>query len=205
MTTPVAPDVADGSVDLTPLVEGGNGTSANIDYAQGSTNELLNAYPAMALVEVTTRSRPIAVRGSVFSALSAGEVRERAAPGDDGPFAVVRPATLEVLRTYRGELPACLDLAIPGGSTGRQSTSDPSFPNRLTVGGPLLALFSGSDLPNGTPNLTLLIPPQADGQFVLPFGDREPIDATSWTPPPFVPVTPAPGGIRPNPVEPGLP
>lgn len=206
-STQVPAQVASGAVDIKPLPPDALVKKASLDYPAGTTSELLNSYPLIALVQATTREKPVAVQGKGIGALAADAVAAAppAVPGSLS-FRVVRPMTLQVVRELRGDLPTCLELAIPGGSADGFAEFDPGFPRRIAVGEPMLAFFSGPDPSQSGPVLTLLVAAQPDGTFVLPFGDGTPIEVATWTVPPYAPPVDLPGGFRPRPGNgPGLP
>lgn len=141
--------------------------------------------PGLAVVTVEARGEAIAVTGRENLAASAlprtTELRP-AAPGTR-EFSVVRPATFRVDRVFRGDLPNCLTLGVPGGSTGLcVENAGPNFPDSFEVGDRFLATFSPAGSP---PGIGQLLPVSDDGTVRLPLFSTMIVDLDTWIPPPY--------------------
>lgn len=197
-TTPGAastdPSVANGSVDVAP--PGSRTTVVQGDFAAQNSVQFLSAFPAIGVVEVVARDKPVALASSQYFAVATERAlaQPRANLAVQEYFAVVRPAAFQVVETVRGTLPECLDLAVPGGSVGDFTERNGAFPARFAVGDRLLALFEQAR----PPRVSFLFPARQDGNFLLPFGEKV-VNAATWEPPAYKPPGPLPpGGLSPR-------
>ena len=200
---PPAPGQTDaGDHDTDPPAPGGQGAADSVDYAPVGTARYLQAYEAVAVVQVVSRAGGTAAPDD--HQLGARPSRPHAAPDPataarDG-FKVVRPARLAVTRLLKGELSACLELDVPGGTAGLYQYHASQFPDRFSPGDKMLGLFSTHDEQGiGVPAYAqTLLKADPDGNLTLPFGDHDHINVNTWTPPSTQPASTEPYPLVPR-------
>lgn len=194
---PAAGHADKGENDTAPPAPGGQGAADSMDYAPVNTGQYLQAYEALAVVQVVSRAGGTA--GPNDHRLGARPSGLRTAPDPaiaarDG-FKVLRPTRFAVIRQLKGQLNPCLDLDVPGGTAGLFQYRSSQFPARYGSGDKLLGLFSTHDQPGTTVTAyaQTLLKADSDGNLTLPFGDHETINVNTWTPPPAGPPPPPAG------------
>jgi hypothetical protein len=203
-----------GSHDNQPLAPNGRGVSASGGYAAGSTSELLSGADGVAVLRVVSRGAPTAAADTGMDNAK-GAARKplphQPAPATGSNFIVLRPARFVVVRNLKGAVVSgCLDLEVPGGSTGSLEVDSSEFPPQFAPGDQMLALFETHD-DHGQPTApyaTELFRADRDGSLTLPFGGHEQVNLNTWNPtigpPPTTGIGSSPNG-SPSPPPSGPP
>lgn len=179
---PRAGQTDDGSGDTAPLPPGGRGRDAINDFIGSPTPEVLGGNDAVAVLRVVSRGAPIAAADDQRGGARQSMPRR---PPEEGAqwFTVVRPMRLEVVRELKGSLPKCLDLDVPGGTSGEFSESSNVFPRQGAPGDRLLAFFATRDARGPiVPFAMAMWRADEEGWLTLPFGDGERVDLETWNP-----------------------
>jgi hypothetical protein len=166
------------------------------DYRAVPTDEALAQVDSIAVLTAVGRDAPSLPASSATAATDSASVTF---DPNSRPVLVMRKVRFATTRVIKGDVPACLELDIPGGRVGQQYDTNENFPRVITVGSRYVAFFVRYDLAaQPSPLRTFDIEPvDANGYFSVPFGGAT--NADTWTLDEEASVKPAPPSTVPNP------